>query len=47
MNLVYASAVTQNPGGTGRPKLVNSPRLAPFPPTSPTSSLPISLNHLI
>ena len=28
----YAAVVTQNPGGTGSPTEISSPRLAPFPP---------------
>ena len=41
----YAPAVTMKPGGTGIPALVISPRLAPLPPTIPTSSLVTSLNQ--
>ena len=43
----YAAAVTTKPGGTGSPAVVSSPRLAPFPPTSPTSARPISPNQRI
>src|SRR3989338_10791395 len=41
----YAAAVMINPGGTGKPALVISPKLAPLPPTVATSSLSTSLNH--
>src|SRR5581483_3128859 len=33
MNVLKASVVTENPGGTGNPAWVSRPRLAPFPPT--------------
>ena len=36
--------VRQNPGGTGKPAWVNSPKLAPFPPTKGRSVALISVN---
>ena len=38
MNDRYVSAVTTNPGGTGSPAAVSSPRDAPLPPTESNSS---------
>src|SRR5690606_17589645 len=40
-----AATVTTKPGGTGNPARVISPRLAPLPPTSATSSRPNSSTH--
>jgi hypothetical protein len=44
-DMEVASAVTTNPGGTGKPARLSSPRLAPFPPTRPTSARDTSANQ--
>ena len=39
----YASVVTTNPAGTGKPALTSSPRLAPLPPARSRSPRPKSV----
>ena len=46
-NSRYASAVITNPLGTGIPAVVISPRLAPLPPATGTSSLCICVKSAI
>ena len=41
----YARALQTNPGGTGTPLRVSSPRFAPLPPADGTSSFVMSSNH--
>ncbi len=41
-NSRYAAVVTTNPGGTGMPARVSSPRLAPLPPATAMSPRPSS-----
>ena len=42
----YESAATTNPGGTGRPARVSSPRLAPLPPATGASFLPSAMKPI-
>src|SRR3989338_9809838 len=47
MNRSNTCAVTTNPGGTDSPARINSPKLAPLPPASPTSFFAIADKGMI